>query len=140
MWTWLRRLWPLHAAPAGLGDRGERLAAAYLQRQGLRILERNARSRLGELDLVAADGDQVVFVEVKTRQAAAHGQPVEAVTPEKQRRLTQAALGYLKRRGWLERRTRFDVVAVLWPDDQRPPEIVHYRHAFEAVGRGQMYS
>ncbi len=125
--TWLSRL---------LGDRGEREAAAYLRRQGLRIVARNYRTPLGEIDLIARDGDTVVFVEVKTRR---QGEPAEAVTPEKQRRLTLAALHFLKARGLLEYRSRFDVVAIVWPETDRTPDIEHFRAAFDAVGKGQFF-
>ena len=102
----------------------------------MRVLKRGYRIANGEIDLIARDGDTVVFVEVKARR---RGQPAEAVTLEKQRRLTLAALHYLKRYGLLEQRSRFDVVAVLWPDDDADPEIQHIRDAFEAQGRGQMF-
>jgi putative endonuclease len=128
---WLKKL---------LGDRGERTAARYLRRQGFKILARQYSNRFGEVDLIALDGDWVVFVEVKTRQNAAAGLPVEAVTPEKQSRLTRAALAFLKARGLLEARARFDVVAVMWPANSKRPEIEHYRNAFPPVGSGQMYS
>jgi putative endonuclease len=119
-----------------LGDRGERAAARYLKRQGLRILVRHYRTPQGEIDWIARDGDLLVFIEVKTRR---EGTPAEAVTLEKQRRLTLAALHFLKRHGLLEQPCRFDVVAIVWPDDHRPPTIEHIRHAFEAVGRWQMF-
>jgi putative endonuclease len=80
-----------------------------------------------------------VFVEVKTRAGTDAGQPLDAVTPEKQRRLTQAALAFLKYRGLLEERSRFDVVSVVWPADASEPQIEHIVNAFEAVGRGQMW-
>ncbi|MEO6812121.1 MAG: YraN family protein [Isosphaeraceae bacterium] len=118
------------------GDRGERTAARYLRRQGLRIIVRGYRTSQGEIDLIARDGPTLVFVEVKTRR---RGTPAEAVTAEKQRRITLTALHFLKRHNLLECPCRFDVVAILWPDGHQTPEIQHYRHAFEAVGRGQMY-
>jgi putative endonuclease len=117
-----------------LGDRGERAAARHLRRQGLRVITRNYRTPWGEIDLIARDGDTLVFAEVKTRR---RGQPAEAVTPEKQRRLTLAALQFLRRFGLLEQRARFDVVAVVWPDDGRPPSIEHLTNAFEPPDRGQ---
>lgn len=119
-----------------LGGRGEREAALHLRRQGLRILQRGYRTDHGEIDLVARDGDVIVFVEVKARR---RGDPAEAVTPEKQRRITLAALHYLKRYDLLEERSRFDVVAIVWPEDNVRPQIEHIRDAFEAVGRGQMF-
>jgi putative endonuclease len=119
-----------------LGERGERAAARYLRRQGLRVLLRGYRSRSGEIDLVAREGEILVFVEVKARR---QGVPAEAVTPEKQRRITLAALHFQRKYGLLEVRSRFDVVAIVWPDDRRKPRIEHIRNAFEAVGHGQMF-
>jgi putative endonuclease len=119
-----------------LGDRGERAAARFLRRKGLRVITRGYRTARGEIDLIARDGDTLVFVEVKTRR---QGEPAEAVTAEKQQRLTLAALQFLKRFGLLEQRSRFDVVAVVWPDDRRPPSIEHFPSAFDAPGRGQFY-
>lgn len=113
------------------GDRGERLAVSYLRRQGLEILARQSRNRIGEIDIVARDGDTLVFVEVKTRADDGKGHPAEAVTRTKQRQLTRAALAWLKRRGLLECRTRFDVIAIRWQPGGEPL-IEHYRHAFEA--------
>lgn len=122
-----------------LGDRGERAAVRYLKRQGYRVLARQSRSRIGELDIVAMDGSTIVFVEVKTRSSHAAGHPVEAVTPTKQKQLTRAALQWLRSRRLLEHPARFDVVAITW----RPgaaPEIEHIRNAFPATGFGQMFS
>jgi putative endonuclease len=122
------------------GNDGERRAAKFLRRAGFRILARQYANRFGEVDLIALDGETVVFVEVKSRRSEAAGHPVEAVTHEKQKRLTRIALTYLKRRRWLERSARFDVVAVLWPQDAKEPQILHYRDAFPPVGFGQMFS
>lgn len=119
-----------------LGARGERAAAKHLKRAGLRVIGRGYRIPQGEIDLIAREGDTLVFVEVKTRRK---GQPAEAVTPEKQRRLTLAGLHFLKRFRLLEHRVRFDVVTVVWPDDRVTPLVEHYRNAFEPPGRGQFH-
>lgn len=123
-----------------LGNAGERKAGRYLRGQGFRILARGHRTPLGEIDLIALDGPTVVFVEVKTRRTSEAGQPFEAVDRLKQQQLTKLALAYLKRRGWLERPARFDVVSIVWNESGKAPEITHYRNAFEAFGRGQLYS
>jgi putative endonuclease len=102
----------------------------------MRIIVRNYRTAQGEVDLIARDGDTVVFVEVKARR---RGEPAEAVTAEKQRRLTLAALHFLKRHRLLEYPGRFDVVAVVWPESGRVPSVEHFRDAFPPVGRGQMF-
>ena len=127
---WLRKLF---------GDRGERLAARYLKRQGFRIIARQSRSRIGEIDLIALDRETIVFVEVKTRSSHAAGHPAEAVKFQKQKQLTRTALAWLKRRDLLERRSRFDVVAITWQSGGSPI-IEHYSNAFEPVGTGQMFS
>lgn len=123
-----------------LDRRGERAAAGHLKKLGYQVVGRRDRGRLGELDLIAVDGRTVVFVEVKTRRTHQAGHPAEAVTPDKQRRLTRLALVYLKRHDLLEYNARFDVLAITWPDGSRTPKIEHIPNAFEAVGRGQMFS
>lgn len=123
-----------------LGERGEREAARFLKRRGYKIVGRGQRDRLGEVDLIAVDKRTVVFVEVKTRRSTDKGHPAEAVHDEKQRRLTRLALSYLKRHHLLECSSRFDVVAITWPDDNQKPNIEHFENAFEAVGQGQMFS
>ena len=119
-----------------LGERGERAAERHLKRHGMRILLRGYRTEQGEIDLIARDGDTLVFVEVKARR---QGVPAEAVTPEKQRRLTNVAFQFMRRYEVLEVRSRFDVVAIVWPNDRTPPQIEHFRNAFEPVGRWQMF-
>ena len=121
------------------GDRGEREAARFLRRLGYKILVRKFRTRFGEIDLIARDDETIVFVEVKTRSTNQAGHPTEAITPAKQRRLTQLASAFLKRYGLLEHRGRFDVVSIVWSSESRPPTIEHFPNAFEAVGRFQMH-
>jgi putative endonuclease len=94
-----------------LGEKGERLAEDYLKAQGYRILERNYRIRMGEIDLIARHGDCICFVEVKARAAAEA--PQEAVGWHKQRKLARLAQAYLKSKfDTVDVRCRFDVVAV----------------------------
>jgi putative endonuclease len=124
---------------ATLGRRGERAAVKYLKRQGYIILHRGYRILGGELDIVAVDGRTVVFVEVKTRTTHDAGHPAEAVDQNKQRQLAQIALAYLRRYQLLDCAARFDVIAVTWPATNKKPAIQHFRNAFEAPGRGQLY-
>lgn len=120
-----------------LGNQGEQAAAHYLRKHHrFRILVRGYRTTWGEIDLIARDGNTLVFVEVKARR---QGTPVEAITLEKQRRLTLTALHFLKRHRLLEQRCRFDVVAILWPEDRTAPHIEYIHDAFPAVGSGQMF-
>ena len=138
---WIARLARRWTRGRLLGDRGERTAARYLKRQGMRILARGHRSPLGEIDLIALDGTTVVFVEVKSRRTHAAGRPEDAVHRAKQRQVTRLALEYLKRRGWLGRRAaRFDVLAITWPDSESEPAIQHFRNAFEPTGVDGMFS
>lgn len=138
--TLLERLRAAWRRYRSLDRRGERAAERHLRSRGYRIVARRERGRLGELDLVAVDGRTVVFVEVKTRRSHAAGHPAEAVDADKQRKLTRLALAYLKRHDLLEYRTRFDVLAVTWPNGARKPKIEHYRAAFEATGQSGMFS
>jgi putative endonuclease len=123
-----------------LGSQGERLAARHLRKLGYRILARRYKTALGELDLVARDGDCIVFVEVKTRRSTAAGEPSAAVDRAKQARLTRLALAFLKKYGMLEQPARFDVVSIVWGDSPSQPALTHYKNAFEPPGRGQLYS
>jgi len=123
-----------------LGARGEDAAARFLKKLGYVILERGYDSRLGELDIIALDGRTIVFVEVKTRTSADAGHPAEAIDARKQRRMTQAALAYLKAKRLLENSARFDVIAITWSTTTRTPIIEHYKNAFEATGSGQLFS
>lgn len=139
--AWFGRLWDRWFGPQSLGARGERLAAKYLRRKGYAILARGARDRrLGEIDLIAVDGRTVVFVEVKTRTSHDKGHPAEAVDATKQSRIVRLALRYLRRHDLLENAARFDIVAITWPDAQRPPTIEHFPNAFEPSEGGSMFA
>ncbi len=115
------------------GKQSEALATAYLKLSGYRILERNYRNRIGEIDIIAKEGSVLVFIEVKARKTARYGSPKNAVTPAKQHKISNTALAYLKETGQLNRKARFDVVAI----DARfnPPEIEVVKNAFERVGQ-----
>ena len=121
------------------GQRGERAAERFLKRKGYKIVGRRVRSMHGEIDLIAVDRRTVVFVEVKALRTLRDGHPAEAVTEDKQEKLTRAALVYLKRNHLLENAARFDVVAVIWPTDRRKPQIEHFVDAFEPIGKYQMF-
>jgi putative endonuclease len=121
------------------GSRSERAAARFLRRQGYRIIARNYSCRQGELDLVALDGGCIVFVEVRSTGTEDLTKTAASVDLAKQRRLTNLALHFLQQHRLLDHRARFDVLILSWPADQGEPVIDHHRHAFEAVGRFQMY-
>ena len=112
-----------------LGKRGEDAAAAYLERTGMTVIDRNWRCKSGEIDLVALDATEIVFIEVKTRKTTATGQPEEAVTPAKQRRYKRLAQAYLQQAGLTDVAVRFDVVSLLVVADDRAL-LRHHRSAF----------
>ncbi len=122
------------------GTRSERAAARFLRRRGYRILARNYRCPRGELDVIALDGDCLVFVEVRSTEGKDLTRPALSVDAVKQRRLTDLALHYLQQHRLLDRPARFDVLALSWPEGRREPTIAHYPNAFDAVGRFQMFS
>ena len=95
-----------------LGAFGERLAAAHLEAKGYRIRARNFRCREGEIDIVAQDGETLVFVEVRTRRGDAMGGPIESVTPAKEARLVAVATAYVQALAEPPADQRIDVVAI----------------------------
>ncbi|MDE0300211.1 MAG: YraN family protein [Candidatus Poribacteria bacterium] len=113
---------------------GEELAAEYLKERGYQILEQNYRLRTGEIDLIAKEGDRIVFVEVKTRRTLRFGVPQAAVTPAKQKQISKIALSYLQTHDMLDVPCRFDVVAILLSSNKStPPKLEHIHNAFEFV-------
>lgn len=137
------RLW--RRQRSRLGHRGELAAAKYLRKLGFRILLIGHRQKFSEIDLVAIDERDtrrtIVFVEVKTRRSSSHGEPETAVDADKERRLTKAALTFLKAHGLLEHPARFDVVSIIWPvEAPAPTAITHFQNAFEPTGQGQFFS
>ena len=122
-----------------LGQRGEREAERFLLREGWITIDRGYSDHFGEIDLIMADHDTLVFVEVKTRARDDGTSPAEAVDETKIQRITKTAQGYIRRLGLETCRIRFDVVAILWPETEHPPEIKHYQSAFEPAGNFQMF-
>jgi putative endonuclease len=111
------------------GKKGEELAAAHLAEAGYQIIERNYRCPFGEIDIVAEEGETLVFVEVKSRRSVAYGDPQLAVGHEKQKKISRIAMHYLNEKRLCHRQARFDVVAVrLLPAGHR---IELIRNAFE---------
>jgi putative endonuclease len=113
-----------------LGDLGEKAAEELLAGQGYRIVARKHRCARGEIDLVAEQGELLVFVEVRTRKTSAFGGPEETVGAAKQQRLVRAARDFLARWRGPPRGARFDVVAVV--DDPAGPRLAHFPGAFDA--------
>jgi len=109
------------------GQRAEALAAAFLERKGLRIIERNWSSRFGEIDLIARDGEALVFVEVRERKSAAFGGAAASITAAKREKLTRTALAYLSGNA-RQPACRFDAVLI-----DGTGKIEWLRDAFSAV-------
>jgi putative endonuclease len=112
-----------------LGKTGEDLACRELERRGYAIVARRYRCRRGELDIIARDGETVVFVEVKTKHDHAFGQPAEAVGFIKRRRIARLAMDYLLRHHLMNCPCRFDVVAIHF--DRERPVLEVFRNAFD---------
>jgi putative endonuclease len=111
------------------GEASESAAVRLLRKKGYRIIETNYRLALGEIDIIARDGDTIVFVEVKARKTPRFGSPKLAVTRKKQRKLSMLALAYLKTTRQTRAKARFDVVAI--SSFLRPPQVEIVRNAFE---------
>jgi putative endonuclease len=110
------------------GDAGEDMAVKLLEDEGFRILQRNYRFERGEIDIVAEDRDELVFVEVKSRHTHLFGTPEDAITPKKESFLKRTAEGYLFQHNLEDKPCRFDVVAIEWKGEK--PEIRHLKKVF----------
>jgi len=112
------------------GDKGESFACDILKKKGLVIVERNYRTKLGEIDIIALDGEVLVFVEVKTRSSRKFGEPQEAVNFRKQHTIRNVAMCYLKEKNLVDKISiRFDCLAILGTDE-RNFEAEHIENAF----------
>jgi putative endonuclease len=111
------------------GQESESIAVSHLKKNGYKILERNYRSKLGEIDIIAKDKGTLVFVEVKAKRSDRFGNPKEAVTLKKQRKISQVALYYLNDTNQGRVKARFDVVAISSMEDRPSVEII--KNAFE---------
>jgi putative endonuclease len=111
---------------AAVGRFGEDVAVRHLTREGLQVLARNWRCRVGEIDVVARDGGTLVVCEVKTRRSTRFGAPLEAVTPAKAARLRRLAVAYLAATGTTGVSVRIDLVGVLLPA-RGAPLVEHVR-------------
>lgn len=115
---------------AGFGKSGEAFAAKYLEKKGYRIIARNWRhGRSGEIDLVAIDGGEVVFVEVKTRRDARFGDPTAQITAFKQAQLRKLAWLFLSERKLLAKPYRIDVIGI-----RHDGKTTYLRHVVSAIG------
>ncbi len=117
-----------------LGIAGEEIAFEFLRKKGYRILERNYKTPLGEIDIIAQDKDRLVFVEVKSLSDISYIFPQETVDKKKQQQIIRAALSYLKAKGLKDADCRFDCVAVIFSPD-REPEVELFKDAFQSDDR-----
>lgn len=111
------------------GKTGEELAVDFLNKSGYKILAKNYRTGLGEIDIIAKDKDTICFIEVKTRHSDKFGLPSEAISKSKQRHISRVALAFLKENNLLNQKARFDVVSVFYRDAE--PKLDLIQNAFE---------
>lgn len=109
------------------GKRSEIIAADYLKKQGYKILEVNYKNKIGEIDIIAKDGDYIVFVEVKARASQKFGHPLEAIDEIKQQKIHNIASIYLMKNKKYNSPCRFDAISILGVEE---PEITHIKNAF----------
>jgi putative endonuclease len=112
-----------------IGKKGEDLALHKMNRLGYKCIARNFRCNLGEIDLIARDGDCLVFVEIKTRRGKSVGYAKEAIDERKRKKLSQVALAYMKTHDCMDVKSRFDVVAINLQGREKEIEII--KNAFE---------
>ena len=112
-----------------LGKSGEEAACALLKKSGYKILIRNYKNKLGEIDIIAFDKDVLCFIEVKSRQTDKFGRPQEAIFASKQRKISKVALSFLKEKNLFDKKARFDVVSVIYSGEI--PRLDLIKNAFE---------
>ncbi|MEW6170324.1 MAG: YraN family protein [Candidatus Omnitrophota bacterium] len=111
-----------------LGKLGQELAENFLRDSGYKILQRNYKTKLGEIDLIAKDRDTLCFIEVKTRGSLNFGLPQEAVNIFKQNQISKTALMFLKSKNLMDKNARFDVVSIYYQNNE--PKIDLIKNAF----------
>lgn len=115
------------------GRWGEDYAAGYLTQQGYAIIGRNVRTPYGEIDLIAMDGDVIVFVEVKTRSSKTYGYPEEAITKRKTNHMLASAQSYLQDNPELCGDWRWDVMAIQSQPTLEDIEVVHFKNVIHGI-------
>lgn len=111
------------------GFKGEDIACEYLEKQGYRLIERNFRTRTGEIDLIMSQGPFLIFVEVKTRRSSLYGDGRESITRQKQTRIKTTALHYLQNHTHTASFLRFDVILITF-QEKKLSQISHLPNAF----------
>jgi len=115
-----------------LGQKGEDAAVDFLKNQGQKIIHRNYRNKLGEIDIIIKDGEYICFVEVRTKTSDAQGHPFESITPKKQRKLSKIASYYLQEQDKHDVKSRFDCIAVI-PQENGQFLLEYIKNAFDAI-------
>ena len=116
-----------------VGNKGESLAEDYIKRKGYKIIQRNYRCRLGEIDIIAKDDDTIVFIEVRTKQNENFGSPQDSVTSTKMSKISKTALSFIQEKNLSGFSYRFDFIAITF--SQGKPNIEHIENAFIPNGR-----
>ena len=116
-----------------VGNKGESLAEDYIKRKGYKIIQRNYRCRLGEIDIIAKDDDTIVFIEVRTKQNENFGSPQGSVTSTKKSKISKTALSFIQEKNLSGYSYRFDFIAITF--SQGKPNIEHIENAFMPNGR-----
>jgi putative endonuclease len=116
-----------------VGNKGESLAEDYIKRKGYKIIQRNYRCRLGEIDIIAKDDDTIVFIEVRTKQNENFGSPQDSVTSTKINKISKTALRFIQEKNLSGYSYRFDFIAITF--SQGKPNIEHIENAFMPSGR-----
>ena len=130
------------AEPAHLqtGKWGEQQAGRFLKKGHYKVIARRVRvGRHDEIDIIAEQGSSLVFVEVKTRRNEKYGRPFSAVNKEKRKRLSRAAVNYLKKKKLRPEYIRFDVIEVIGRPGDKRPEIRHIENAFQLDSRYKLW-
>jgi putative endonuclease len=117
-----------------IGRSGEEAAVEFLKQNGYRIIQRNYKNKLGEIDIVAKDDNTLCFIEVKTRTSFTFGYPQEAITLTKQKKINKVAMSYLKQYNLLNNPARFDIISVVL-NNQNKFDIDIIKDAFSAQGK-----
>ncbi len=118
-----------------VGNKGEKLAAKFLKRKGYKIIQRNYKCKLGEIDIIAEQDRTIVFVEVKTRRTQEFGPPQNAITAAKRSQISKVALFYIREKKFVDQSCRFDVIGITFSPESRKPRIEHIENAFQLSRR-----
>ncbi|MBV7271977.1 YraN family protein [Clostridium thailandense] len=121
----------MHSFNKDIGSLGEDIAETYLKQVGYTVLDRNFRCKIGEIDIIGKDGDYICFIEVKTRYGSIYGNPCEAVSYSKQRKIYKTAESYIMRKKLFKFNFRFDVIEIILNNSNNAPSIRLIKDAFQ---------